>query len=46
MGYKIVYSREVHNSLLGVQGMAEEGKFMVLGNDEDTLGNIATEPGE
>ena len=28
---KIVYSREVHNSLLGVQGKAEEGKFMILG---------------
>ena len=30
MGYKIVYSREVHNSLLGVQGMTDEGKFMVF----------------
>ena len=46
MGYKIVYSREVHNSLLGVKGMAEQGKFMVLGDDEDTIGNIADEPGE
>ena len=46
MGYKIVYSREVHNSLLGVQGMTDEGKFMVLGDDEETIGHIAGEPGE
>ena len=40
MGYKIVYSREVHNSLLGVQGKTEEGKFMVLGEDENDMGSI------
>ena len=40
MGYKIVYSREVHNSLLGVQGKAEEGKFMILGDDEVANGDL------
>ena len=31
MSYKIVYSKQVHNSLEGVKGKAEEeGKFMVL----------------
>ena len=40
MGYKIVYSREVHNSLLGVQGKAEEGKFMILGDDEVVAGDL------
>jgi hypothetical protein len=40
MGYKLVYSRAVHNSLLGVQGKANEGKFMVLGEDENALGSI------
>ena len=40
MGYKIIYSREVHNSLLGVQGKAEEGKFMILGDDEVVAGDL------
>jgi len=40
MGYKLVYSRAVHNSLLGVQGKANEGKFMVLGEDENAMGSI------
>ena len=31
ISYKIVYSREKHNSLEGVKGKADEGKFMVLG---------------
>ena len=31
--YKIVYSREVHNTLEGVEGKTEEGKFMVLSGD-------------
>ena len=31
MSYKIVYTKQVHNSLEGVRGKAEEeGKFMVL----------------
>ena len=33
MSYQIVYSRETHNSLEGVKGKADEGKFMVLGED-------------
>jgi hypothetical protein len=31
MSYQIVYSREKHNSLEGVKGKSDEGKFMVLG---------------
>ena len=31
MSYQIVYSRKTHNSLEGVGGKAEEGKFMILG---------------
>jgi len=34
MSYQIVYSREKHDALEGVKGKAEEGKFMVLGEDE------------
>ena len=34
MSYQLVYSREKHNALEGVKGKAEEGKFMVLGEDE------------
>ena len=30
MSYQIVYSREKHNSLEGVKGKSDEGKFMVL----------------
>ena len=33
MSYQIVYSRKAHNSLEGVKGKADEGKFMVLGED-------------
>jgi hypothetical protein len=33
ISYKIVYSREAHNALEGVKGKAEEGKFMVLGEN-------------
>ena len=33
MSYQIVYSRQTHNSLEGVKGKADEGKFMVLGED-------------
>ena len=31
MSYQIVYSREKHNSLEGVKGKSDEGKFMILG---------------
>jgi len=34
MSYQIIYSREKHNSLEGVRGKSEEGKFMVLGEGE------------
>ena len=34
MSYQLVYSREKHDALEGVKGKAEEGKFMVLGEDE------------
>ena len=34
MSYQIVYSREKHNSLEGVKGKSEEGKFMVLGDGD------------
>ena len=46
MGYKLIYSREIHNSLLGVQGKAEEGKFMVLGEEEETSGELTGEVGQ
>jgi len=32
--YQIVYSKEKHNSLEGVKKKAEEGSFMVLGEEE------------
>ena len=38
MSYQLVYSREKHNALEGVKGKAQEGKFMVLGED-DSLGS-------
>ena len=34
ISYKIVYSREKHNSLEGVKGKADEGKFMVIGEKQ------------
>jgi len=47
MSYQIVYSREKHNALEGVKGKAEEGKFMVLGEDEALgSGNGGSERGE
>jgi len=46
MGYKIVYSRVIHNSLIGVEGKANEGKFMVLGDNEEVSGDIGGEQGE
>ena len=35
MSYQIVYSKETHDALEGVKGKAEEGAFMVLGNEND-----------
>ena len=34
MSYKIIYSREVHNAMEGVKGKAENGKFMVIGEEK------------
>ena len=36
--YQIPYSRKVHEQLEGVEGKAEEGKFMVLGKQESLDG--------
>ena len=33
MSYQLVYTRKKHDSLEGVKGKAEEGKFMVLSED-------------
>ena len=33
MSYQLVYTRKKHDALEGVRGKAEEGKFMVLGED-------------
>ena len=44
MSYQIVYSKETHNALEGVRGKAEEGAFMVLG-DENYMSD-AEEDGE
>ena len=33
MSYQLIYSKEKHDALEGVKGKAEEGKFMVLGED-------------
>ena len=34
MSYQLVYSRKKHEALEGVRGKAEEGAFMVLGEDK------------
>ncbi len=34
MSYQIVYSRKKHDALEGVRGKAEDGAFMVLGEDQ------------
>ena len=34
MSYQIIYSRKKHEALEGVRGKAEEGAFMVLGEDK------------
>ena len=34
MSYQLVYTRKKHDALEGVKGKAEEGKFMILGEDE------------
>ena len=38
MSYQLVYSREKHEALEGVRGKAEEGAFMVLGEDPANVG--------
>ena len=44
MSYQIIYSREKHNSLEGVKGKSEEGKFMVLSmSNSDENGDSETE---
>ena len=45
MSYQIVYSKEKHNALEGVEGKVEEGKFMVLGEMDDEMG-LAEEEGD
>ena len=39
MSYQLVYSREKHEALEGVRGKAEEGAFMVLGEDPAHIGD-------
>ena len=34
MSYQLIYTREIHEALVGVKSEAEEGKFMVLGEDQ------------
>ena len=48
MSYQIIYSREKHESLEGVKGKSEEGKFMVLSmsNTDEETGGGAEEKGE
>ena len=38
MSYQLVYSRKKHEALEGVRGKAEEGAFMVLGEDPANVG--------
>ena len=38
MSYQLVYSREKHEALEGVRGKAEDGAFMVLGEDPANVG--------
>jgi hypothetical protein len=38
MSYQLIYSKATHESLEGVKGKSEEGKFMVLG--EGDMGDI------
>ena len=38
MSYQIIYTKATHESLEGVKGKSEEGKFMVLG--EGDMGEI------
>ena len=44
--YQIPYSRKVHEQLEGVEGEAEEGKFMVIGKKQSSEGNEGDEEGE
>ena len=45
MSYQIVYSRKTHEALEGVKGKAEEGSFMVLGEDQAGDGDERGEEG-
>ena len=46
MSYQLIYTREKHDSLEGVKGKAAEGKFMVLGeNNQDGQGGELNEEG-
>ncbi len=44
--YQIPYSRKTHDALEGVEGEAEEGKFMVLGKQESLDGSGGEEGAE
>jgi len=39
MSYQLVYSRKKHEALEGVRGKAEEGAFMVLGEEPANIGD-------
>ena len=39
MSYQLVYSRKKHEALEGVRGKAEEGAFMVLGEEPAKIGD-------
>ena len=39
MSYQLVYSRKKHEALEGVRGKAEEGAFMVLGEEPANVGD-------
>ena len=45
MSYQLVYSRKKHEALEGVRGKAEEGAFMVLGEDPAHIGDEEGEKG-
>ena len=46
MSYQLVYSRKKHEALEGVKGKAEEGAFMVLGEDPERIGDDLDEKGK
>ena len=45
MSYQLVYTRKKHDALEGVRGKADEGKFMVLGEDPVRTGDDVDERG-